>query len=237
MATQGPRFGAGRGSNRITPDVNEDVVRGQARDVGKIREGLSASGKSALTRSAAQEAAGRAITRTLGRAVPAVSALEAGYSAGRELDERTGIGQKMVDKAVGKAIDQMFGLGKVRLSKDAKERIASEDANDMTREGRRSPSQGDENPDEMVRESRRNPSQGIASKPKSAGRSYSSAPPSRRMADSGVREGRNENIDEDTRARAMRSVASEDEEVQAFKKGGAVRGWGKARGARAAKIV
>lgn len=55
----------------------------------------------------------------------------------------------------------------------------------------------------------------------------------------GVREGRNANIDDDVRARAMKAMAAMNPEPaeEAYAKGGKVRGWGKARGGRSAKII
>lgn len=108
-----------------TPHLEEDVARSQRSDAERIRRGLNtAETRNAANRLRQQEAAGRAITRTLGRAGYAGSALAAGYDAGRELDEATGIGKKLVDRTVGKAIDRAIqgSEDRVKLTKEAKAR-------------------------------------------------------------------------------------------------------------------
>lgn len=111
---------------RLTPSVREDLGKSLGKDVERIGKGMEPTGKSALTRSAQQNAAGRAITRTAGRAGYAAAALEAGYGIGRAIDEETGAGKKTVESSeVLKAVSRKLAdSDKVSLTKDAKERIA-----------------------------------------------------------------------------------------------------------------
>lgn len=117
-----------------TPHLEEDAVRSQRSDVERIRRGLdTAATKNAANRLRQQEAAGRAITRTGGRAGLAGAALQGGYEAGRALDEATGVGKKIVDKA-GPLIDRASTGERVKLSKEAKQRVKDEeDFQDMQR--------------------------------------------------------------------------------------------------------
>lgn len=117
------------------PSLKEDVVKSVKADAKRIGKGLSPSGKSALTRSAQQLAGGRALTRMAGRVVPALGALEGGYQAGRMIDEKTGIGKKLVDKVFGKAIDQYISGGtgeRVQLTKESKDRLAKMKKDEQT---------------------------------------------------------------------------------------------------------
>lgn len=213
MATrQGPRFGDEKGiqrnleekagqdrpnrspkqSNaaRALPSLREDAGLSQSKDVERIQRGLSPTGKSALTRSAQQEAAGRAITRTGARAGLAGAALETGYELGRAIDEKTGAGKKLVKAVLGEPKDDS---PRVELSEYAKERLSSRNEN-YGNEGRRTKS---EEPAKKATAKKDVEEKG-----------------------SSVREGRNENIDEDTRKRAMESVAN-------LAKGGAVKKYAK----------
>lgn len=110
----------------LTPNLREDTPASQRADVERIRRGLESPAARAHNRRLQQEAAGRAIMRTAGRAGYAGAALQGGYEAGRALDEATGVGRKMVDKA-GKAIDRAASGDRVQLSKGAKQRVEDED--------------------------------------------------------------------------------------------------------------
>lgn len=118
----------------LTPNLEEDVVASQRADTERIRRGLDTTAtKNAANRLRQQEAAGRAITRTGGRAGLAGAALQGGYEAGRALDEATGVGKKIVDKA-GPLIDRASTGERVKLSKESKQRIKDEeDFQDMQR--------------------------------------------------------------------------------------------------------
>jgi hypothetical protein len=173
-----------------TPNLREDVVASQSADNERIRRGLDTSGTRPQNRSQVQNAAGRAITRTGGRAGLAGLAGEAGYALGRKIDEETGVGKKLIDKTVGPSIDRaVASKDRVTLSPEAKARI---EAGELEEKASVKPMK----------------------------RAMESASPEGKM-----RPGRNEEIDDETR-----------ESAGGYKKGGSVRGWGMARGARAAKI-
>jgi len=68
----------------LLPHPRENVVESQRADIDRIGRGLNASGKTERGRLAQQEAAGRAITRTTGRA----AGVGAAGIAGAEIGER-----------------------------------------------------------------------------------------------------------------------------------------------------
>lgn len=110
----------------ITPNLREDVMASQRADNERIGRGLNADAARANNRITQQEAGGRAITRTGGRAGLAALAGEAGYALGRKIDEETGIGKKLIDKTVGPSIDRaVASQDRVTLSPEAKTRIAA----------------------------------------------------------------------------------------------------------------
>ena len=109
-----------------TPNLREDVMASQNADTDRIKRGLDTSETRPQNRSQVQSAAGRAITRSLGRAGLANLAAEAGYAAGRKLDEETGVGKKLIDRTVGPSIDRaVASQDRVTLSPEAKARIAA----------------------------------------------------------------------------------------------------------------
>lgn len=173
-----------------TPNLREDVIASQRADNERIKRGLNADAARANNRRTQQEAGGRAITRTGGRAGLAGLAAEAGYALGRKIDEETGVGKKLVDKTVGPSIDRaVASQERVTLSPSAKARI---EAGELEKKASVKPMK----------------------------RVMESASPEGKM-----RPGRNEEIDDETR-----------ESAGGYKKGGKVKGWGMARGARAAKM-
>ena len=108
----------------VTPNLREDVIASQDADNDRIRRGLNADAARANNRRTQQEAGGRAITRTGGRAGLADLAGEAGYALGRKIDEETGVGKKLIDKTVGPSIDRaVASKDRVTLSPEAKARI------------------------------------------------------------------------------------------------------------------
>jgi hypothetical protein len=110
----------------VTPNLREDVMASQSADADRIRRGLDTSETRPQNRAQVQNAAGRAITRSLGRAGLAGLAGEAGYAIGKKLNEETGAGKKLIDKTVGPSIDRAVNSrDKVELSKEAKERISA----------------------------------------------------------------------------------------------------------------
>jgi hypothetical protein len=123
-------------ANRARPSLNEDVVESQRRDNQRIARGLMPTAEGAGGRKAQQDAGGRAVTRTGSRAGAAALAFEAGYAAGREVDEKTGIGKKIVDKTgLGKMAEKAVNKrDKVELSKSSKERLEDMESDKRLRE-------------------------------------------------------------------------------------------------------
>lgn len=112
-----------------TPNLREDVMASQSADIDRIKRGLDTSSTRPQNRSQVQNAAGRAITRTGGRAGLAGAALEGGYELGKYIDEKTGAGKKMVDKSgLGDLAEEIATPSeKVELSEESKARIARGD--------------------------------------------------------------------------------------------------------------
>ena len=106
------------------PNFREDVVASQKADVDRIKRSMDTAETRPQNRKQVQEMGGRGISRTLGRAGAVGTALMGGYDLGREIDERTGIGKKMVDAALGPAKAEG---DRVELSEDSKRRIARGD--------------------------------------------------------------------------------------------------------------
>jgi hypothetical protein len=120
----------------LTPNLQEDVGASQRADNERMSKGLGADASRAYNRRLQQEAGGRAMLRTAGRAGLLDAAAGAGYVAGRVLDEKTGAGKKLVEKTgLGKMAEKMAKpKEKVELTEDAKQRIDTEDMARMTRE-------------------------------------------------------------------------------------------------------
>ena len=110
----------------LMPNLREDVLESQNADAERIRRGLNTAETRPQNRKQVQEAGGRATVRSAGRAGLLQLAGEAGYGLGREIDERTGAGKKMVESSeVLKAIAKKMGdSDRVKLSEDSKNRIA-----------------------------------------------------------------------------------------------------------------
>lgn len=203
------------GRNRITPDMKEKFPERAVEDLKKAGKGMRPSGPGAggAAGQAVKDAAGRAVLRTAGRTGLAGLALGGGYAAGRALDETTGVGRKLVDTLGGKSIDQMVSGGtgsRVKLTEDAKRRLAELDS------GAETASAEAATPSATPR------------KPATAPRKAAPSPMS------SVREGRNANIDDETRGRAMASMGDE----ETYAKGGKVRGDGIAqRGRTKGRII
>jgi hypothetical protein len=172
------------------PGLKDDVFARDREDTAKAKKGreVDSSKLKGGAKEAVREAGQRAENRKIGRRGAGLGALEAGYMIGREIDEKTGLGKKMVDKSGLGDLAEKAGKSrdKVELSKSAKERLQDEEV------------------DEAVRSTR------AAEK---ARREYS---------------GRYED--------GTRLPDEESYKGDGMKKGGKVRGWGIARGARAAKM-
>ena len=119
----------------LTPNLGEDYPASQRADNERMRRGLGADAKREYNRRLQQEAGGRAILRTAGRAGLQGAALEAGYQAGRKLDEETGAGKKLVEgTGLGKMAERIAKPSeKVELSDYAKQRLNEEEVDDLTR--------------------------------------------------------------------------------------------------------
>lgn len=159
-----------------TPHLQERVMESQASDVERIKKGLNPTAEREYNRRLQQEAGGRAITRSVGRAGYAGAALQGGYEAGRALDEATGVGKKIVEKSgLGAAAERLANKrDKVELSEESKARIARGD----------------------LEEKRKEPSK--PSKPATTAREEESTEP----ISGKYRPGRNEEIDDETRESA-----------------------------------
>jgi len=108
----------------LLPNLREDVMASQSADNDRIKRGLDTSETRPQNRAQVQNAAGRAITRTAGRAGLAGLAYEGGKYIGRKIDEETGAGKKIVDSTVGPSIDRaVASKERVTLSPEAKARI------------------------------------------------------------------------------------------------------------------
>lgn len=118
------------------PNLREDVLESQNADAERIRRGLNTAETRPQNRRRVQEAGGRAITRTGGRAGLAGLAGEVGYGLGREIDERTGAGKKMVkgSEVLKSIADKMGDSDRVKLSEDSKNRIADMQNDEAMRE-------------------------------------------------------------------------------------------------------
>ncbi len=110
------------------PGAREDVVQRTSEDIGKVRKRMNveSSGLKGGAKDSVREAGGRAARRLGARAGLAGAALQGGIEAGRALDEATGVGRKLVDKA-GSAIDRAATGDRVTLTKDAKRRLEDEE--------------------------------------------------------------------------------------------------------------
>ena len=151
----------------MTPHPLEDVVGSQRADIGRIRQGLNAPGRTERGRTTQQEGAGRAITRTMGRAGAAGAAGLGGAEIGKRLRDRA-------------------DAEKMRPDAEMESSMGSEEA--------------------------------PMPKPRSRPRPRPMPEPT-----SNIREGRNENIDDETRARAMESVGMRKGGMtQKYAKGGSV---------------
>ena len=120
----------------LLPNLREDVVASQRADAERIGKGLNPTAGREYNRRMQQEAGGRATTRTGGRAGLGSLALELGYLGGRAIDEKTGVGKKIVEKSgLGDVVDKVVNMrDKVKLSPRAKERLEEERLKEMNDE-------------------------------------------------------------------------------------------------------
>lgn len=181
------------------PRLDDDVVRSTREDLQKAtRAATGAKGVKGAARGSVMDAGKRAGSRLAGRAGLAGAALNAGWSAGRAIDEATGVGKKVVEATgLGKLIDNVVN--------DPDERVKLAPRKEAAPAKAAAPAPAKKTAEPVPKP---------PVKP--------SAPARKTRAEatpiSSVREGHNENIDDDTRKRAMASVG--------MKAGGSVRGNG-----------
>ena len=113
----------------LTPHPKEDVVASNEADLERIKKGLDQKTnregeRGYMDRAKTQEAAGRALSRTMGRAGAAQAAFMAGRGIGDLIDKNTNVG-KYIDKAIDKA---SVPSDRVKLTKEAQERVDQEQA-------------------------------------------------------------------------------------------------------------
>jgi hypothetical protein len=166
-------------ANRWLPDGNADVVKSQRADIDRIKTGLKAGvdkAKNERIRMTQQEAAGRAITRSAGRAAVVAGAGVAGYEGAKA---------RIEDGKASAAPKRASAPAPAPAAKKAAVEAPKPVAKEI-----------DKKKDDKKE------------KPKASKRFE--------VPKSSVREGKNENIDDDVRKRALASVAN-------YNKGGMVK--------------
>jgi len=117
----------------LTPNLREDFMASQSADLDRIVRSNNESPpqtdsrrRSPLGNVSQRDAAGRAMLRSMGRAGLAGHAFGAGTKIGEYIDEKTGLGKKIVDKSgIGDLVDKLVNKrDKVELSTSAKERLS-----------------------------------------------------------------------------------------------------------------
>jgi hypothetical protein len=113
----------------LTPNPKEDAIASNEADLERIKKGLDQKTnregeRGYMDRAKTQEAAGRALSRTMGRAGAAQAAFMAGRGIGELIDKNTNVG-KYIDKAIDKA---SVPSDRVKLTKEAQERVDQEQA-------------------------------------------------------------------------------------------------------------
>lgn len=120
------------------PGLKDDVVARDREDTAKAKKGreVDSSKLTGGAKEAVREAGKRAENRKIGRRGAGLGAFEIGYMAGREIDEKTGIGKKLVEKSgLGDAAEKAASRrDKVELSKSAKERLDDDEVDRYRRE-------------------------------------------------------------------------------------------------------
>jgi hypothetical protein len=120
------------------PGGRDDVFERIREDAAKGKRGrnVDSSKLSGTAKEVVREAGRRADTRNVGRGGAAQAALSAGYELGRAIDEKTGVGKKLVDKSgLGKAAEKAANRrDKVELSKSSKERLDEMEVDEALRE-------------------------------------------------------------------------------------------------------
>ena len=180
--------------NSWKPNLKEDVVKSVKTDSKTLGKALDTSAVKGAARKSMQEAGGRAVARLASRAGAAGAALSTGWSLGRALDEKTGIGKKMVNAVMGEPKLNREGVKVIRYNENNHPNSVPKATNGYKEEAKKA----------------------VTAKKTAVAKKASP------MVERGVREGKNENIDDDVRKRAMAFVGKKDDE-QEFAKGGAVK--------------
>ena len=122
------------------PGLKDDVFERDREDTAKAKKGreVDSSKLSGGAKEAVREAGKRAENRKIGRRGAGVAAFEIGYMAGRGIDEKTGLGKKLVEKSgLGSAAEKAASMrDKVELTKSAKERLQDEEVDEAVRSTR-----------------------------------------------------------------------------------------------------
>jgi hypothetical protein len=120
------------------PGLRDDVVARDREDTAKAKKGreVDSSKLSGGAKDAVREAGTRAENRKVGRRGAGMAALEAGYTVGRAIDEKTDLGKKMVEKSgMGRLAEKAVNArDKVELSQSAKDRLEDEEVDSAVRE-------------------------------------------------------------------------------------------------------
>ena len=112
-------------ANDLTPNLQEDVIASQNADVERIGKGLQQETRRGgeqgyRDRLRTQEAAGRALSRTMARAGMAEASFALGKKIGEEIDKRN----PKIGKSIENAIDKVaVSKDRVKLTDEAKQRI------------------------------------------------------------------------------------------------------------------
>jgi hypothetical protein len=182
----GRTFGSAsnKGKNRLTPDMTEDVVSAQRSDLASMRRALNVDDEPNVrgaARQSVQEAGGRAAIRTGGRAAAGGAALAAGYEGGRmargEAERTRGrMSDDEEDKTPKRVAVASRSMDDDEESKPAEKKTTFKEAFAAARKDEKKT---------FTWEGKRYTTE-MASSPKPS-----------------VREGKNENIDDDTRKKAV----------------------------------
>ena len=126
------------------PGLNDDVIERAKEDLAKAKKGrdVDSSNIKGGAKESVREAGTRAQNRNLGRMGAAQAAFSAGYEAGKAIDERTGLGKKLVDKSgLGDVVDRAVNSrDKVTLTPEAQQRVnAGETGSDDVDTGKYEP--------------------------------------------------------------------------------------------------
>lgn len=123
-----------------TPNLQEDVLASQGADYDRIGKGLNPTAERAYNRRMQQEAGGRALMRSTGRAGAVAAATDLGLAIGDEINRRhPEIGKAIVEKSgLGDAVERYVRRGHegVKLTPEARERVLTGEADGKKKGGK-----------------------------------------------------------------------------------------------------